>query len=63
VIVEVHQDALAEMVDAAVFYERRKRGLGNEFSEAVLKAWLEIEANPVRVPRANAKLRGREIRT
>lgn len=41
-----HEDAHAEMIEAARFYEERSSGLGFSFLETVEKAILEISENP-----------------
>jgi len=46
----LHEQAEAELLDAARWYNRRVSGLGEQFLSAVIDALLEIEKHPARFP-------------
>jgi toxin ParE1/3/4 len=54
--------ASAEMQEAFVWYEERRRGLGQRFIEAVQETLSAIEANPQHYPRARGEIRRAAIR-
>ena len=57
-----HPDAEAELVEAATFYDKRVRGLGNSFMRAFNAALADIEKQPTWWPIVEGDLRYRSLR-
>ncbi|MCL2647819.1 MAG: type II toxin-antitoxin system RelE/ParE family toxin [Phycisphaerales bacterium] len=53
--------ALAEMAEAAQFYESQQAGLGHRFLDAIDRAIEEIEKNPQRWPILKKQIRRRLV--
>ena len=53
--------ALAEMAEAAEFYESRQAGLGHQFLDAIDRAVEDIEENPRRWPVLKKQIRRRLV--
>jgi hypothetical protein len=49
--------AAAEIQDAFRWYEQQRKGLGEEFLQAMREAFSAIEANPAQYPRIRGKIR------
>ena len=60
--VRFHPEALAELGDAALFYERCKTGLGERFLNSVEAALQSIQATPTRWPVLEQDIRRRLVR-
>jgi plasmid stabilization system protein ParE len=50
-VVELHAEALAELRDAAGWYETQRPGLGDEFVAEVARTLTRIEANAAGFPK------------
>jgi plasmid stabilization system protein ParE len=57
-----HPDAEDELTEAALFYDKRVRGLGDSFLRAFGSAIAEIERQPERWPVVEGDLRCRSLR-
>jgi len=53
--------ALAEMAEAAQFYESRQAGLGHQFLDALDRAVEDVEQNPQRWPVLKKQVRRRLV--
>ncbi len=60
--VTFHEEAEAELLEAARYYEDRVQGLGQALIEDVEQATAELFENPLSCPTVGAELRRRIIR-
>ena len=61
-LVTFHEEAEAELLEAARYYEERVSGLGHALIEDVELAVLDISSNPLSCPTVGAELRRRVVR-
>ncbi|MBI3268295.1 MAG: type II toxin-antitoxin system RelE/ParE family toxin [Planctomycetes bacterium] len=60
--VTVHDEAVAEMIEAAIFYESRSPGLGELFLDEIERALGQIALHPGSAPRVGKDIRRKMLR-
>jgi plasmid stabilization system protein ParE len=55
--IEIHPDAISEILDAAAYYKRHKRGLGDAFLEEVNSGIQRIRRSPKQYAKISGEVR------